>query len=109
VYPFSQLDSHSQVYIYSVYIQKVVMMMQTAALFKNGGSQAVRLPKEFRFDGDEVFIKKTAEGVLLIPKEEHIALMWQAWVENLSKFDEPIVIERGGAPQEREELDELFP
>lgn len=85
------------------------MIMQTAALFKNGGSQAVRLPKEFRFEGEEVFIKKTAEGVLLIPKEKHIALMWQEWVENLAQFDEPIIIERGGTPQEREGLDELFP
>jgi len=83
--------------------------MQTAALFKNGGSQAVRLPKEFRFEGEEVFIKKTAEGVLLIPKEKHIALMWQEWIDNLTQFDEPITIERGGPPQEREGLDELFP
>ena len=32
--------------------------METAKLFMNGRSQAVRLPKEFRFDGDEVYIKK---------------------------------------------------
>ena len=32
--------------------------MQTAKLFNNGRSQAVRLPKEFRFSGDEVYIKK---------------------------------------------------
>ncbi len=31
--------------------------MATAKLFKNGQSQAVRLPKEFRFEGDEVLIK----------------------------------------------------
>jgi len=35
----------------------------------NGRSQAVRLPKAYRFDGTEVFIEKTAEGVLLIPKD----------------------------------------
>ncbi len=83
--------------------------MQKATLFKNGGSQAVRLPKAFRFEGTEVFIKKTAEGVLLIPKEKHIMLMWQEWLENLAKFDEQIEIERGGAPQEREGFDEIFP
>lgn len=83
--------------------------MQTAALFKNGGSQAVRLPKEFRFEGTEVFIKKTPEGVLLIPKEKPMALMWQEWLENLAEFDEPIEIERGGAPQEKDGLDEVFP
>jgi len=32
--------------------------MQTAKLFKNGRSQAVRLPAEFRFDGDEVLIRR---------------------------------------------------
>lgn len=38
-----------------------------AKVFKHGNSQAVRLPKEFRFDGDEVAIKRTAAGVLLMP------------------------------------------
>ena len=44
--------------------------MKTAKIFKHGNSQAVRLPKEFRFDGDEVAIKRTASGgVLLMPKK----------------------------------------
>ena len=42
--------------------------MKTAKLFRNGQSQAVRLPKEFRFDGDEVFIKKSGSAVVLIPR-----------------------------------------
>lgn len=44
--------------------------MQTAKLFKNGRSQAVRLPAEFRFDGDEVLIRRDpASGdVVLSPK-----------------------------------------
>ena len=37
--------------------------MRTAKLFRNGQSQAVRLPKEFRFDGDEVWIKRVGNGV----------------------------------------------
>lgn len=36
-------------------------MTRTAKLFSNGRSQAVRLPAEFRFDGDEVFIRRDAE------------------------------------------------
>ena len=36
--------------------------METAKLFKNGRSQAVRLPKEFRFEGDEVYVKPVAGG-----------------------------------------------
>lgn len=38
-----------------------------AKLFRNGRSQAVRLPREFRFEGDEVRIRKVAQGVLLEP------------------------------------------
>ena len=41
--------------------------METAKLFMNGRSQAVRLPKEFRFNGDEVYIKKVGDAVVLIP------------------------------------------
>ena len=38
--------------------------------FKNGDSQAVRLPKEFRFAGDEVLIKRVGSAVVLLPKGE---------------------------------------
>jgi len=41
--------------------------MKTAKIFKHGNSQAVRLPKEFRFVGDEVQIKRSGAGVLLLP------------------------------------------
>jgi antitoxin VapB len=43
--------------------------MQTAKVFKHGNSQAVRLPKEFRFEGTEVHIRRTPAGVLLISKK----------------------------------------
>lgn len=42
--------------------------MKTAKVFKHGNSQAVRLPKEFRFDVDEVLVKHSSGGVLLLPK-----------------------------------------
>ena len=41
--------------------------MKTAKIFKHGNSQAVRLPKEFRFAGSEVQIKRVGAGVLLLP------------------------------------------
>ncbi len=41
--------------------------MQTAKLFANGKSQAVRLPKEFRFEGNEVIVKRLGNAVLLFP------------------------------------------
>ena len=43
--------------------------MKTAKVFKHGNSQAVRLPKEFRFADDEVLIKRSGGGVLLLPKK----------------------------------------
>lgn len=80
--------------------------MQTAKIFKNGRSQAVRLPKAFRFDGDEVYIKKTSGGILLIPKDTKL---WDIWEQNLMKYDEPFMEERDQPKQqERAELDELF-
>lgn len=42
--------------------------MKSAKVFKQGNSQAVRLPKEFRIQGDEVFIKRSGDQVVLIPK-----------------------------------------
>ena len=39
----------------------------TARLFKIGRSQAVRLPKEFRFSGDEVFVRREGEAIILEP------------------------------------------
>lgn len=44
------------------------MSAHTAKLFKNGRSQAVRLPADFRFDGKEVFIYKEGDKVILSPK-----------------------------------------
>lgn len=41
--------------------------MTTAKIFQHGGSQAIRLPKAFRFEGTEVQIEKVAGGVMLKP------------------------------------------
>ena len=42
-------------------------MTQTAKLFRNGNSQAVRLPREFRFQGDQVRIRREGDAVVLEP------------------------------------------
>ena len=54
-------------------------MADTAKLFKNGRSQAVRLPKEYRFEGDEVKIYKNGNRVILEPieKEEWPEGFWR--------------------------------
>jgi antitoxin VapB len=47
-----------------------------AKLFMHGGSQAVRLPKEFRFDGQEVMIRKEGDTVILTPVERDWTAFW---------------------------------
>ena len=81
--------------------------MDTAKLFINGRSQAVRLPKPYRFEGSEVFVKKTQEGVLLIPKD---ITAWEVWEKNIKKYKKPFMAERNQpqAQQVREGLDEIF-
>jgi antitoxin VapB len=53
--------------------------MQTAKLFKNGRSQAVRLPKAFRFEGDEVYVKRVPGGVVLLSKDDPWASVAEAY------------------------------
>ncbi|MEW5744770.1 MAG: type II toxin-antitoxin system VapB family antitoxin [Nitrospirota bacterium] len=64
--------------------------MKTAKIFRNGQSQAVRLPKEFRFKDDQVFIKKIGGAVVLIPKSSS----WDPLVESLRKFSDDFMSER---------------
>lgn len=60
-------------------------MFQKAKIFNNGNSQAVRLPKEFRFEGKEVIVRKVENGVLLMPQNKNI---WESWFDNLDEFSE---------------------
>lgn len=64
--------------------------MQTAKLFQNGQSQAVRLPKEFRFQGDKVFIKRMGNAVVLLPYHDS----WQSLFESLDQFSDDFMEER---------------
>ncbi len=64
--------------------------MRTAKLFQNGQSQAVRLPREFRFNDDHVYIKKEGNVVMLIPAKGS----WQSLFNSLSKFSDDFMAER---------------
>ena len=64
--------------------------MQTARLFQNGQSQAVRLPKEFRFQGDKVFIKRMGNAVVLLPYHDS----WQSLFESLDQFSDDFMEHR---------------
>lgn len=60
--------------------------METAKIFENGRSQAVRLPKKFRFNVDEVVVQQLGEAVLLVPKES----LWQTFMDGLKGFTSDI-------------------
>jgi antitoxin VapB len=56
--------------------------MQTARLFINGRSQAVRVPKEFQFKGDDVYIQKIGDAVMLFPVDKQ----WKTFLHGLNSF-----------------------
>ena len=75
--------------------------METAKIFENGRSQAVRLPKKFRFNVDEVVVQQLGDAVILIPKES----LWQTFMEGLDGFTDDIFEEgRDQSSQQEREL-----
>ena len=68
--------------------------MTTAKLFRNGQSQAVRLPKEFAIPGREVFVRRVGNAVLLIPAADP----WTGFEEALSAFSPDFMTERSQPP-----------
>ena len=64
--------------------------MKTAKLFQNGRSQAVRLPKEFRFTGSRVFVKRMGSAVVLLPEMD----TWDVLFEACEEFSEDFMAER---------------
>ena len=76
--------------------------MMTAKVFENGRSQAVRLPKECRFDTDEVAVNRIGDVVLLMPKTNK----WDSFMQAIDMFSDDFM-EDGRSDwveQEREEL-----
>lgn len=74
--------------------------MKTAKIFKNGQSQAVRLPKEFRLKGSEVFIKKQGDSIILTPIEDD---PWQPLIEGLQQFTDDFMPTREQPSQQPRE------
>jgi antitoxin VapB len=64
--------------------------MDIAKIFQNGQSQAIRLPKAYRFDGSQVFVKRIGNAVVLIP-EQH---SWQTLFDSLDQFSADFMDER---------------
>ncbi|MCM1267747.1 MAG: type II toxin-antitoxin system VapB family antitoxin [Bacteroidales bacterium] len=76
--------------------------MMTAKIFENGRSQAVRLPKEYRFSDEEVAVNKIGDVVILMPKENK----WSGFLDSLNLFSEDFMKDGRikSANQEREML-----
>lgn len=75
--------------------------MNTAKIFTNGRSQAIRLPKEYRFKDDEVYINKIDDIVVIMPKNRKMASL----MNTIDKFTDDFMEERNQPPVEsREDL-----
>ncbi len=73
--------------------------METAKIFQTGRSQAVRLPKAFRFNSDEVMIKHFGNGVLLLPIENP----WQLMQDAINEFETGFQLEREAQEEQQRE------
>ena len=71
--------------------------METAKLFINGNSQAVRLPKDYRFQGNEVGIRKIGNVAILFPIDQ----VWETFIDGLNSFSDDFLT--GGREQQLEQ------
>lgn len=97
---FYLIETHFSLYLIDfvytiIYTIVEVIRMETAKIFMNGQSQAVRLPKEFRFSDDEIYIKKVGSVTMLFPKDE----VWQTHLDGLQGFSDDFM-EDGRPDQE---------
>jgi len=75
--------------------------MEKTKIFKSGNSQAIRLPKIFRLEGEEVFIKKIGDALLILPQNS----AWNSMVESLKNFSDDFMNSRDQLPvEQRSEL-----
>ena len=64
--------------------------MKTAKVFRNGRSQAIRLPKEYRMPGKDVYVRKLDQMIILLPKKDP----WNSLVKSLDRFSDDFLSER---------------
>ena len=68
--------------------------MKTTKVFKSGNSQAVRIPKEFHLEGEEVEIRRKGESLILRPKKQS----WAALIDSLEKFTDDFMADGSRQP-----------
>jgi len=82
----------------------IYTMARTAKLFRNGRSQAVRLPSEYRFEGSEVFVRRDpATGDVILSRRPE---SWKDFFAFLKTVDVPqdFLLDREDAPPQKREL-----
>ena len=77
--------------------------MMTAKIFKNGRSQAVRLPKECRFNTEEVAVNRVGDIVMLIPMDNK----WDNFIQAIDMFTEDFM-DKGRENQLIQEREEIW-
>jgi antitoxin VapB len=87
--------------LFGIYQGGVMDMNQIAKIFMNGRSQAVRLPKDFRFDCDEVFVRKHGDGIIISPKTN----TWDDFFNQESAFDDSFLVDREQPEQQERDFD----
>lgn len=71
--------------------------MTIARVFQSGRSQAIRLPKEFRVDVDQVYLKKTPDGFLVIARDP-----WELFYEGVEELSEDFMANGRMQPAQQE-------
>lgn len=68
---------------------------KTTKLFRSGSSQAVRIPREFQLEGDEVEIQRRGNTLIIRPKKQ----TWQSFADSLAMFTDDFMEEGRRQPQ----------
>ncbi len=86
-------------YIYDI----LWYMPRIAKLFQNGRSQAVRLPVEYRFEGNEVYIRRSPSGEVILSRKPE---SWDGFFELMKTVDVPedFLAERNDMPPQKRKL-----
>ncbi len=84
--------------------KNVAGSMRTTTIFTNGQSQAVRIPKEFRLGGKQVYIKREGNCIILIPMDNP----WELLIESLNEFSSDFMA-NGRELLPDQEREDMFP
>jgi antitoxin VapB len=74
---------------------KETKQMLTAKIFKNGNSQAIRIPKEYQIEGEELYINKIGNTIVLFPKNDP----WGLFKKSLADFSDDYLTDGRNQPK----------